>query len=282
MTTVVWCVAIMGGLGVAFGVGLALASRFFHVETDPRIEAVAGALPGVNCGACGYAGCDAYAEAVVAGAPADLCIPGGHDSAAAVARIMGVQLDDERQAVRAIVHCGGGRDRCAQRYEYDGLEDCRAAHLLQAGAKACEYGCLGYGTCAAACPFGAISMEPDGLPIINWDKCTGCGACVKVCPRNLIETVPATTKYYVACSSQDKGKSVRAICTVGCISCWLCVKMSAEGAVEKRGNLPRLTHAEGADYAKAAEKCPTKCIVEVRSPLIGARAMEEVAVERGS
>lgn len=279
MTFIHWCLIVMGGLGVAFGVGLALASRFFHVEVDPRIEGVSEALPGVNCGACGYAGCEAYAEAVVLGTPPDMCIPGGAETAHAVAQIMGLEVNGVRQAMRAVVQCQGGTDRCASRFIYDGIEDCRAAHLLQGGAKACEYGCLGYGTCGEACPFDAIVMGEDRIPVIDWERCTGCGACVKACPRDLVRLVPDTIETYVACSSQDKGKAVKATCTVGCISCWLCVKFSSEGAVEKEGNVPRLTYCEGADYTKAIEKCPMNCFVAVRPPLVGLRQAEAAAAE---
>jgi len=265
---------VMGALGVLFGIGLALASRFFHVESDPRIEAVSAALPGVNCGACGFAGCDAYAEAVVKGAPPNLCIPGGHDTALQVAHIMGAKLEDERREVRAVVHCQGGADRCGRRNEYDGIEDCRAADLIQGGPKSCDFGCLGYGTCARACPFGAITMGPDRIPVINWEKCTGCGTCAKVCPRDLIEIVPATITHYLACSSRDRGKAVKSVCSVGCIACWLCVKVSPDGAIERGENLPRLTYPEGVDYSAAMDKCPMHCFVAVRPPLVNAREVE--------
>ena len=271
MSFVFWCLIIMGGLGAVFGLCLALASRFFHVETDPRIEEIAEALPGINCGACGQAGCDAYAESVANGAEPDLCIPGGMETALAVAHIMGLKLESERQAVRALVHCQGGTDRCGQRFHYDGIADCNAAQLIQGGPKQCEYGCLGYGTCAAACPFGAITMGWDRVPLFDWNKCTGCGTCVRTCPRNLIETLPRTIMHYVACSSQDRGKAVKGVCQVGCIACWLCVKASGDGQVEKDNNLPRLTYPEGTDYSAAAEKCPMSCFVKVEPPFVSVR-----------
>ncbi len=271
MSPVLWCVLIMGGLGALFGLGLALAGRFFHVDIDPRIEHVAEALPGINCGACGYAGCDGYAEAVVNGEQPNLCVPGGPSTAEAVAHIMGMKLDSEVREVRAIVHCQGGADQCGRRYEYDGIEDCRAAHLLQAGSKDCEYGCLGYGTCAEVCPFSAIAMGTDNIPVIDWDRCTGCGTCVRSCPRALIEVVPATVSHYVACSSQDRGKAVKDACKVGCITCWRCIKASPEGHIEKNNYLPRLTYPEGADYSEAMDKCPMNCFVKVEPPYVARR-----------
>lgn len=280
MTFIHWCLIIMGGLGVAFGVGLALASRIFHVDIDPRIEGISDKLPGANCGACGFAGCAAYAEKVAQGAAIDLCIPGGSETTHAVAHVMGMEAGDARQAVRAAVLCQGGTDKCASRFVYDGIEDCRAAQLLQGGPKACEYGCLGFGTCVAACPFDAITLGEDRLPVIRWDKCIGCGACLKACPRDLIKLVPETIQTYVACSSQDKGKAVKTVCQVGCISCWLCVKFSSEGAVEKDGNLPRLTYCEGADYAKAIEKCPMNCFVEVQPAPVSTESEGKARDER--
>jgi len=269
---VLWSLGIMTALGVLFGVCLAIAGRFFRVETDERIETVARALPGINCGACGYAGCDAYAEAVVQGAPPNLCIPGGRETAENVAHIMGRQLDVESREVRAVIHCQGGTDRCGARYDYEGIPSCAAADLLQNGPKKCDYGCLGFGDCADACPFGAISMRADRIPVVDWDKCTGCGTCVGACPRNLIETLPTTVRHVLACSSQGKGKAVKQACSVGCIACWLCVKVSPEGSIEKDGNLPRLIYTDGADYAPAMEKCPMNCFVQVEPPCVVARA----------
>ena len=272
MGFLMWCLIIMGGLGIAFGLGLALASRFFSVKADPRIERIAEALPGINCGACGYAGCDAYAEAVAGGEAPDMCVPGGLDTALSVAHIMGQKLESEPQTVRAVVHCQGGTDRCGSRFQYDGIADCKAAGLIQGGAKMCEYGCLGYGTCAEACPFGAIAMGWDRIPVVDWNKCTGCGTCVRACPRDLIETLPHTIATYVACSSQDRGKSVKATCAVGCIACWICVKVSGENHIEKNGNLPRLLYPQDADYAAAMEKCPMNCFVQVVPPFVSERS----------
>jgi electron transport complex protein RnfB len=273
MALVLACLAIMAVLGGLFGIGLAIAGKAFHVETDPRIEQVVAALPGVNCGACGFAGCEGYATAVAtAGAPPNLCAPGGPDAARRVAHIMGVEMDAELQPVRAVVHCQGGSDRSALRFNYNGIPDCQAAHMVQAGPKACEYGCLGFGACATACPFDAIVMGPDRIPVVDWDKCTGCGACVRACPRHLIETLPINIPHYVACSSQDKGKAVKDACKVGCIACWLCVKASPEGAIEKNGNLPRLAYPSGVDYAAAMEKCPMHCFVKVEPPMVSRRS----------
>lgn len=272
MGLVIVCIIIMAILGGLFGLGLAVASRFFHVETDPRVDQVTEALPGINCGACGYAGCAGYAAAVAQGkAPANMCAPGGQKTALAVAHIMGVELDGEVQPVRSVVHCQGGCELSPHRFTYRGVADCAAAQLVQGGHKACEFGCLGFGTCAKACPFGAISMGPDQIPVVDWDKCTGCGACVRACPRRLLETLPNNITHYVACSNQDKGKAVKDVCKVGCIACWICVKVSPEGAIEKNGNLPRLTYPDGVEYSAALAKCPMHCFVKVEPPLVSRR-----------
>jgi len=262
MAFLIAALVVMAVLGALFGLGLAIAANKFRVDVDPRVEEVIDALPGINCGACGFAGCAAYAKAVVAGAAPNLCIPGGPETAAALAAIMGVAVEEPAEPVRAVVHCQGGVTQCAAAFEYDGIADCRAAALIQAGDKACTYGCLGMGTCTDACPFHAVTMGEDRLPVIDWDKCTGCGACIKACPRGLCQVVPASTRVIIACSSQGKGKEVKQACQVGCIACWLCVKKSPEGAIEKNSNLPKLTYPEGVDYAEAAEKCPMNCFVK--------------------
>ncbi len=257
---------IMGVMGILFGIGLAIASRYFHIESDSRVEQLIACLPGANCGACGHAGCEGYAQAVAAGSAApDLCIPGGPKAALGLGRIMGIEVDVNKQPVRAVVHCQGGTGRCGQRFAYHGLADCRAANLVQGGPKRCEYGCLGLGTCAAACPFDAIVMGADLIPVIDWDKCTACGACVRACPRALIDLLPANVSHLLACSSQDKASVVRESCSVGCIACWICIKNAPEGAIVKKGNLAQLTYPQGCDYSRAAEKCPMHCFVKVEA-----------------
>ena len=264
---------IMGVMGILFGIGLAIASRFFHTESDSRVEQIIACLPGANCGACGFAGCEGYAKAVVEGTAApDLCVPGGPKAALGIGEIMGVAVDVNKQPVRAVVHCQGGTDRCGQRFAYNGLADCRAANLVQGGPKNCEYGCLGYGTCMAACSFDAIIMGADRIPVIDWDKCTACGACVRACPRALIDLLPTNISHVVACSSQDKGKAVKDVCSVGCIACWICVKNAPEGAINKKGNLAVLTYPAGCDYTQAADKCPMHCFVKVEAAGSSAQA----------
>jgi len=256
-------------LGVLFGVFLALASRAFRVSEDPRLERVLEVLPGANCGACGYSGCRAYAEAVVQGGKIVACPVGGPAVAGALAEIMGVEIGEFGTA-RAVVHCQGGISRCGERCEYDGIADCRAAHIASGGHRACLYGCLGLGTCAEACPFGAISMNEERLPVIAPDKCTGCGICVRVCPRDLISLLDRKYTTYLGCSSRDSAKAVKSVCEVGCIACGLCQKKDPNRAIVIEDGLPVLDYEKAAgDFSVAAEACPMACfVVEQEKPAV--------------
>jgi RnfABCDGE-type electron transport complex B subunit len=267
----------LGGLGLAFGLILAYASRVFHVEVDPRIEKVEDALPGAQCGACGKPGCGPYAEAVVTGEmEPNLCKPGGPSVARAVAEILGVEVGEITPMV-AVTRCKGGQREARQRAEYDGIEECNAAVLVSGGAKACVYGCLGYGSCVAACPFDAMGMSDDGLPVVFEDKCTGCGSCVAPCPRGIMELVPRSQKLYLGCVSQDRGKEVKAVCTVGCQGCKGCSrpKWTPSGKVSMEGNIPVLP-SDWDDYQTAIKKCPGKAFM-IREPGLPLLEEEEPA-----
>jgi formate dehydrogenase beta subunit len=179
-------VVLMGALGTAVGIGLALASKIFYVWVDPRIEAVEDALPGANCGGCGYPGCSANAAAIVSGeSSASSCVAGGPEVASDIAEIMGVKLE-AREPDIAKPGCTYGIQEADLKYSYNGAMDCRGAALLSGGSKVCPIGCLGLGTCVDACPFDALRMGPDNLPVVNLDRCTGCGTCERVCPKNII------------------------------------------------------------------------------------------------
>jgi NADPH-dependent glutamate synthase beta subunit-like oxidoreductase len=184
---------VLGGLGALCGFGLALASKVFYVYVDPKIEAVTEALPGANCGGCGFAGCGANAEAIVKGkSSAVSCVAGGPDVAAAIAALLGVSVG-AREPVVARAGCTYGVQNADLKFLYEGVRDCRAAVLLSGGSKVCPIGCVGLGTCARACPFGALSMGPDNLPVVNLAKCTGCGTCERICPKSII-TLTSNTR----------------------------------------------------------------------------------------
>lgn len=255
----------LGGLGLMFGAGLAFASKKFAVEVDPKVEQIIDILPGANCGACGYPGCSAYAEAVVEGkAPPNKCTPGGEEVSQKIATIVGITQVESAEAKVAVIRCQGGRDQAVEKFKYIGIKDCHAALLVGGGHKACPYGCLGLGSCAQACPFDAIEMNKNGLPVVIENKCTGCGICVQTCPRNIIELIPRSQKVYLACVSQDRLKEVKSICKVGCFACKLCTrpKVTPEGSIEMDGNLPLIKKIHNDKELFAAhDKCPANCYV---------------------
>ncbi len=268
LPSVLICIGVLAVLGAAFGVGLAAAAKRFHVETDPKIDEVYEALPHIDCGACGYAGCADFAAAVVRGeAPLDGCVPGGPETAHAVAAVMGQELKSDKQPKRAVVHCQGGWSETAQVYEYAGVDDCRSAVLLQGGPKACKFGCLGFGTCAAVCPFDAIEMSADRLPVISELRCTACGACVEACPVNIISLLEWDKRVFLGCSNPEaKGKAMKQICSRGCIKCRLCVKVTESGAIQwGEDGLPVIDYEVGGDLDKAVEKCPMDTYVDQRA-----------------
>jgi electron transport complex protein RnfB len=250
-------------LGLGFAVVLLIASEKLKVQQDERVERVLAALPNANCGACGNAGCQEYAKAVIAD-PTLLgkCFPGGAAVMQKVAEILNLQVSNSHAPKRPIVHCRAHTADRTYLAAYAGIATCTAANAL-ANVQACKFGCLGFGDCKAACRFGAINII-DGLSTINYEKCTGCTACSKACPRNLIEMVPFSHPIMmtVACRSQENGKDTKAFCKVGCIGCKLCTKQNE--AFEMATNFAKLNYAKyqpGESFEAAMNKCPTKVIV---------------------
>ena len=253
----------MLGLGSGFALVLLIASVKLKVEVDPKVEEIHHALPNLDCGACGFAGCSQYAKAVLKD-PGLLgkCAPGGPVTSSKIADILNLQVSDSGPQKKPIVHCRAHtRDKTIYA-KYQGIQSCTAANAL-ANVQACAFGCLGFGDCTRACKFDALDIIND-LAIVDYDKCTGCTACSKACPRLLIEMVPFRHENMmtVACSSKETGKSTRAICTVGCIGCGLCAKESDLFKIEE--NLARFDYAQYQMTEKeeaAMNKCPTKVIV---------------------
>lgn len=261
-TGVLTAILSVGGLGLIFGVGLALAAKRFAVRVDPRVEEILEALPGANCGACGYAGCLGFAQAVVEGkAPVDGCMPGGAAVARELGKIMGEEVGEGIKKT-AFVQCRGGRDKAKQKFSYQGLENCGAASLISGGPKACRYGCLGFGDCVKVCPFDAIRMGEDGIPVVDDEKCTGCGLCVQACPRRIITLLPTSQKVFVGCISKDKGGLVRKTCTVGCIGCGICAKKCPSEAITIEDNYAWFDYDKCINCGICAYVCPTKAIVD--------------------
>jgi RnfABCDGE-type electron transport complex B subunit len=257
------------GMAVVFSYVLGWASKAFHVEVDPRVEAIIEALPGANCGGCGYVGCSDYAEAVVfSNATVSLCTVGGESCARAVADIMGVEVG-ESYPYRPIVHCGAHLNDKLKRTEYRGEKRCLTVNLV-ANVQGCTYGCLGYGDCERACEFDAIHVV-DGLATVDYDKCVGCGACSRVCPRNIISMAPFKAERIMAvtCSNKDSGKDVMSVCEVGCIGCKKCARVCSLIKIEE-GISTIDYEAYGTecppDLMEACEKCPRSRLVFVGKP----------------
>jgi Na+-translocating ferredoxin:NAD+ oxidoreductase RNF subunit RnfB len=261
MTGALIATAVVGGLGLIFGAMLSFLSGKFKVETDPRVDEIAGILPGANCGGCGFPGCPGYAAAVVGGkAPVNLCVVGKKPVADKIAGIMGAGAPADVEAKVVDVFCRGTSEACGRKYAYEGVEDCQAAFMLAGGDKDCAFGCLGYGSCTRACPFDAIHMGPDGLPVVDREKCTGCANCVAVCPKKTLQLVPVSKHVKILCSSHDKGATVRKLCKNGCIACNICVRTCPVGAITMQDNLAVIDFAKCDNCGKCVEKCPTKVI----------------------
>ena len=251
---------VLGGLGLLFGGLLSYVAQRFAVEEDERVETICDLLPGANCGACGFAGCINFAEKVVAGeAPVQICcIPGEKGKAVCdqICDILGLESAATETRKVAEVYCLGTKDVAADKFEYYGVPDCKAAMMYSGGFKACKYGCLGLGTCVEACPFDAMQMGENGLPVIDMESCTGCGVCVEACPRGVIRIVDADSSVCaVLCSSKDRGGTVRKVCEVGCTGCKACVKAFPNEAIVVENYLAYIDPAKCDGCGECVEAC---------------------------
>lgn len=259
MSDIIIAIIVIGGLGLLFGIGLSIASKFFAIKVDERVAEIRETLPGANCGACGFTGCDGYADAIVSsGAEVNKCSVGGNAVADKIAAIMGVESAGVKW-VAARVMCNGRCSVSNQKYDYEGIDDCAAAAQLFKGHKACSYGCLGHGTCAKACPFDAITMV-GGIARVIEDRCKACGKCIQVCPKNLIEMIPKEKKYSVMCKSKDKGIITKNNCQVGCIGCMKCMKTCKYGAISMDGSLAKIDYDKCTSCGECTTVCPTMAI----------------------
>ena len=271
-------IAILGGLGLVFGLVLAAASKVFYVETDPRLDQLNECLPGANCGGCGFAGCGAYAEAVLKGeAPVGKCASGGNDAAKAMAAIMGVQAEEVTRKV-AMVRCSGARTFDAEgnltkgakmKAHYEGFHDCLAASKVGgSGPLSCKFGCLGYGSCTRVCKYGAISVK-NGVAVVDEDLCVGCMACAQVCPRKVITAVEPDRNVVIGCNSLAKGAVTNRACTIGCIGCGKCMKNCPSGAITITNNLAQIDYSKCTNCGECAKVCPKGLIKDSRVEELG-------------
>lgn len=261
MSSIATAAFIMGGLGLLFGVLLAVAYRFLRVEEDPRIEMVEKMLPGSNCGACGEPGCRSFAEKLVSGERApSACTVSSPEVHQAIAEKLGVDAGEEQKRV-ARLHCAGGLHRARQLAEYRGYAGCRAAAVVAGGGKTCQWGCLGLGDCEVACTFDAIRMNDEALPVVDIELCTACGDCVEACPRDLFEILPVKQALLVQCRTPLVGDDARRLCDVACDACGRCAQDAAPGLIEMKNNLPEVDYARGGPADPAATyRCPTGAI----------------------
>ena len=254
-------VLICFGIAAVCAVVLTLASHFFSVKENEMALAIRDCLPGANCGACGYSGCDGYAKALAEGESeaTNLCVPGGDSCSKQIADILGVEAADVAEQV-AYVACNGRCDM-PKKYEYKGVKSCRIANMSYAGDRFCTYACLGYGDCVAACPENAIEID-NGVARVDPQKCIGCGICARTCPNGIIHIVSDTVRVVVECSNHDKGAVTRKACTNGCIGCMKCQKTCPEGAITVVNNLATIDYTKCTGCGSCVDVCPVKCIHE--------------------
>lgn len=255
-------ILILLAIAVICAVLLTLASVFFAVKEDELAIALRDCLPGANCGACGYSGCDGYAKALSEGneTRTNLCTPGGDGAARAIAQTLGVEAADVVEKV-AYVACNGTCDVVSKKFEYVGQKTCRTANLAYSGDRVCNYACLGYGDCVNVCPVQAITIE-NGVARVNPRKCIGCGICTRKCPNNIIHLINDTSRVVVECSNHEKGAITRKACTNGCIACMKCEKTCPHGAITVKDNLATIDYEKCTGCGACVEVCPVHCIHE--------------------
>ena len=278
---IIWPVAALGGLGLVLGLGLAVASKFLAVETDPRIDTIRTLLPGANCGGCGYPGCDGFAAALADGkANVAQCSALPHDNLVQIASLLGMEAKEGEKLVARVL-CQGDSENCRTKYKYSGISDCRAAAAIAGGPSSCAFGCVGLLSCAKVCPFDAIYLNDKGIAAIDEDKCTGCGKCAEACPKNGIVIMPKNNSVYVSCRTTNKGKTVATVCKAGCIACGLCAKKCPENAITMVDNLPVIDYDKCIGCGACAVVCPKDVIINTIPVLKTAVIKEEPCIGCG-
>ncbi len=259
ITAILYAVVALGGLSLAFALVLSFADKKFAVPVDERVSEVRAALPGANCGACGYAGCDVFAQAVVDGqAKANGCIPGGASSAKAIGDVMGVEVTADKPMIAKVV-CQGEVGVSKHRYDYDGYESCRMASMMAGGPKKCPYACVGLGDCVKVCAFGALTVE-NGLARVDETKCTACGMCASICPRHSIQLKPKNSTVMVRCQNRDTGRQAREECQKACIACKRCQKECKYDAIVIEDGYAKIDPDKCTRCGACAKVCPCGCI----------------------
>lgn len=258
LTTIVIAMVLAFVLGLLLG----LFKKIFAVKVDPKIEEIRNALSGGNCGGCGYAGCDAFAAAVVSGqAPVTGCVAGGAEVAAKIAEILGVSASSANRQV-AFLACAGNKACAKDKGTYNGVKTCLAANTAIQGTKACAFGCIGLGDCVEACPFNALTMTDSGLPLVDKKKCVACGKCVKTCPKHLFRLIDAQTKGAIAmCSNKSDNKpQIRKDCSVGCFKCGMCARKCPQQCIDLSTGIPMIDYTKCTSCGECVKACPDKVL----------------------
>lgn len=283
MNFILIAVIVLGAIALVSAVVLYITSKRFAVYEDPRLETITEALPGANCGGCGFPGCGGMADALVKGADTGsieglFCPVGGQKVMENVADLLGMTVEKTDPMV-AVVRCNGTCENRPRIAEYNGLRTCAAIHATGAGETACGFGCLGCGDCVSACQFEAIHMNPEtGLPEVDDEKCTACGACVKACPRSIIELRkkgPKNRRIYVQCVNKDKGPAAMKACKVSCIACGKCFKACKFDAITIENNLSYIDYNKCRMCRKCVNECPTHAITALNFPVKKTVKVEE-------
>lgn len=255
------------GLGILFAIGLGLASRKFSIKIDPVLEKVLEILPGTNCGGCGKASCQLFADELV-GKKADVggCLAGGSEVSHSLGELFGLDAEVREEKI-AVLLCQGGKNKTEDRFTYRGISDCQALSLLFGGNGSCQSGCLHLGSCSKICPFGAIVMGKDGLPLISSELCVGCEKCVKSCPKGVLRIFSKKDEPIIACNSHNRGKEVRKACKVGCIGCGKCVKVCPQEAIALENYLAEIDYEKCNQCYLCVEGCPTKAAITTKEAI---------------
>ncbi len=259
INSIMMATIVVGIVGLTIALFLGIASKVFYVEVDLKEELINEALPGNNCGGCGYAGCSGLAKAIAGGvAEVDSCPVGGAAVASTIAEIMGVKATNKEREV-AYVACNGTCNNAKMDYEYTGVNNCNMlAFVPSGGPKTCKDGCLGCGTCVAACQFDGIKIV-DNVAVVNQDRCMGCGKCIEACPKDLIKFKPFIANHFIACSSKEKGPVASKSCSVACIACGICVKNCPNQAIQIVDMHAIIDYSKCTNCGICASKCPKKC-----------------------
>ncbi len=261
MIDILIVIGIVAAIGVLCALLLVIASKYMHVETNEKEKAIRDVLPGANCGACGFTGCDGYAKALANGevSKTNLCVPGADAVSAKIAELTGLQAEDVIEQV-ATVKCLGDCNMTKDKSEYSGIESCVAARMLYGGKGMCTFGCLGYGDCAKVCPNNAICIE-NGIAHVNTKLCSGCGLCTRTCPQHVITLMADVDKVIVTCSNKEKGAVTRQKCSHGCIGCKKCEKNCPAEAIKVENNLASIDYEKCINCGLCAKNCPVSCIM---------------------